>query len=98
MEYSKILLIRIPLYKCEFSQSYERFTTECSIALHEKSRVGQGQIEHYHKERIVLKKGLCEFYYLGVHKRLNTSRHHVHLLTNISNNLSWRFKAKSYIF
>ena len=49
MEYSNILLIRIRLYRCEFHQFYERFTTESSIALHEKSRVGQGQIEHNHK-------------------------------------------------
>ena len=90
MEYSKILLIRIHLYKCEFGQFYESFTTESSIALYEKSRVGQGQIEHNHKERTMLKKELCEFYYLSIHKRLNTSRNHVHLLANIFDNLSWR--------
>ena len=31
---------------------------------------------------------LCEFYYLGLHKRLNSSKHHVHQLARKSDRLS----------
>ena len=41
---------------------------------------------------------LCEFYCLGLHKRLNSSRHHVHCLASKSDSAhKGRFKAKSYL-
>ena len=41
--------------------------------------------EHNYKNRKMSEKELCEFYCLGIHKRLNSSRHHVHWLASISN-------------
>ena len=53
-------------------------------------RYVQGQNEHNYKNRKMSEKELCEFYCLGIHKRLNSSRHHVHWLASISDSLSQR--------
>ena len=36
----------------------------------------------------MFKNELCEFYCLGIHKRLTVQKHHVHWLASISNSLS----------
>ena len=48
------------------------------------------QNEHNHENQIVSGKELCEFYCLGLHKRLNSSRHRVHWLASKSDSLSQR--------
>ena len=45
-----------------------------------KTRSVQGQNEHNSANHDVLEDILCEIYCLGLHKRLNNSRHRVHWL------------------
>ena len=53
-----------------------------------KTRRVQGQNEHNSENHDVLEDILCEIYCLGLHKRLNNSRHRVHWLTSKSDRLS----------
>ena len=53
-----------------------------------KTRRVQGQNEHYSENPDVLEDILCEIYCLGLHKRLNNSRHRVHWLASKSDRLS----------
>jgi hypothetical protein len=44
-------------------------------------RVVQGQNKHNNENRMKYLGGeLCEYYGLGLHKRLNSSRHRIHYL------------------
>ena len=53
-----------------------------------KTRRVQGQNEHNSENHDVLEDILCEIYCLGLHKRLNNSRHRVHWLASKSDRLS----------
>ena len=53
-----------------------------------KTRSVQGQNEHNSENHDVLEDILCEIYCLGLHKRLNNSRHRVHWLASKSDRLS----------
>ena len=55
----------------------------------------QGQNEHNYKNRKMSEKKQCEFYCLGIYKWLNSSKHLVHCLANISDSLSQR-KVQSH--
>ena len=53
-----------------------------------KTRSVQGQNEHNSENHDVLEDILCEIYCLGLHKRLNNSRHRVHWLARKLDRLS----------
>ena len=53
-----------------------------------KTKSVKGQNEHNRENHDVSKDILCEIYCLGLHKRLNNSRHHVHWLASKSDRLS----------
>ena len=50
----------------------------------------QGQNEHNYKNWKFSEKELCEFYCLGIHKRLTVQKHRDHWLASISDSLSQR--------
>ena len=53
-----------------------------------KTRRVQGQNEHNSENHDVSEDILCEIYCLGLHKRLNNSRHRAHWLASKSDRLS----------
>lgn len=65
------------LCECEGAASNENCKTEFSKTLMRPGDV-HGQNEHNHVNKIVSGKELCEFYCLGLHKRLNNSGYRVH--------------------
>ena len=78
MGFSRILLIRITYMSVKWAASMR--VSRLNSLEHFMNLLGyvQRRNEHYYKNRKMSEKELCEFYCLGIHKQLNSSRHHVH--------------------
>ena len=88
--YNRILLIRVTYMSVKWAASMRVFKAEFSKTHHEFIRIRLGPKWTQLYERNMFEKELCEFYFLGIHKWLNNSRHHVHWLASISDSLSQR--------
>ena len=99
VEYSRILLIRITYMNVKWAASMRVLRLNSLKHFMNLPGYVQGWNEHNYKNWKMSEKKLCEFYCLGIYKWLNSLRHLVHWLANISDDFhKGKFKATSYFF